>query len=56
MGIRIGHALWLFGGFSMRSFRADIHNKPTDGMIHPQAEGVSQPDGVMYLAPGGGFL
>lgn len=46
----------------MRSFGADIQNNalhvtsPTDGMIHMQAEGVSQPDGITYLAPGGSFL
>lgn len=39
----------------MRSFRAAIENNSlyatglTDVMIHTQAEGVSQPDGVVYL-------
>lgn len=46
----------------MRSFRADIQNStrlvtnPADGMIHTLAEGVSQPDGVTYLALGENFL
>lgn len=62
MGVRIGHALQLFGGFAVRSFRADTQNNtlhvtsPTDGMIHTLAEGVSQPDGVTYLALGESFL